>query len=517
MKNLPIGISTLRTIINNNMVYIDKTAAAYSLVKTPGRYFLSRPRRFGKSLFIDTLKEIFEGSEELFRGLFIHAPWDWKKKYPVIKIDFTAGVIKSTGDLRVRVLDIFRRNADRLGLSLRTDTDIPGILGDIIGQAAAQYGMPAVLLVDEYDKPLLDNIENPAMAKEIRDELKNLYSVIKDRDGDLQFVFLTGVSKFSKVNIFSGINNLSDITLDEKYAVICGYTQQDLETSFAEHLRDVDWNKLKEWYNGYNFLGETVYNPFDILLFIDKGKSYRNYWFETGTPTFLVELMKRERYFLPDLDTIEVGEEILSSFDIEQMESTTLLFQTGYLTIQKQIQKHEEIRYRLCYPNQEVKRSLNRYLIEGYAQIGETKTRYQDSVYDALEKGDLPGLEAAVTRLFAGIPYRNFTNTGLSKFEGYYASVLYAFFASVNCTVIPEDVSNRGQADMTVILKDNIYVMEIKVVPESGGSGNPALEQIQEKNYARKYIGRPGFRVFEVGMVFTENERNLTAFDWTEP
>ena len=160
MKNLPIGISTLRTIINNDMVYIDKTAAAYSLVKTPGRYFLSRPRRFGKSLFIDTLKEIFEGSEELFRGLYIHGPWDWKKKYPVIKIDFTAGVIKSTEDLRVRILDIFRRNADRLGLSLRADTDIPGMLGDIIGQAAAQYGMPAVLLVDEYDKPLLDNIAN---------------------------------------------------------------------------------------------------------------------------------------------------------------------------------------------------------------------------------------------------------------------------------------------------------------------------------------------------------------------
>ena len=252
------------------------------------------------------------------------------------------------------------------------------------------------------------------------------------------------------MNIFSGINNLSDISLDEKYAVICGYTQQDLETSFAEHLRDVDWDKLKEWYNGYNFLGEAVYNPFDILLFIDKGKSYQNYWFETGTPTFLVELMKRERYFLPDLDTIEVGEEILSSFDIEQMESTTLLFQTGYLTIDSRKEKKGKMVYKLRLPNHEVTAALNDYLLCSYTDIKQEKFQYQLSAYDALGKGDPPGLEAAVTRLFAGLPYRNFTNTGMSKFEGYYASVLYAFFASINCTVIPENERNLTAFDWEV-------------------------------------------------------------------
>ena len=326
MKNLPIGISTLKTIIIENMVYVDKTQIAHKLIESTGRYFLSRPRRFGKSLFLDTLKEIFEGNKELFKGLYIYDHWNWEKKYPVIKIDFASGGGKNSEEFNVRIKYILQSNAEHLKLDIKFDTDIQGVLANLIKAALAKYNSKVVILIDEYDKPMLDNIENPDVLIEMRDLLKNLYSVIKDQDANLQFVFLTGVSKFSKVNIFSGINNLNDITLDENCATICGYTQNDLETDFAEHLQGVDWDKLKLWYNGYNFLGEKVYNPFDILLFVDKNKEYRNYWFETGSPSFLIKLFQKNKYFLPDLNDIEVGEEILNSYDIDKLSIATLLF-----------------------------------------------------------------------------------------------------------------------------------------------------------------------------------------------
>ncbi len=223
--------------------------------------------------------------------------------------------------------------------------------------------------MDEYDKPLLDNIERPGAAAEIREGLKNFYSVIKEQDANIQFAFLTGVSKFSKVSIFSGINNLQDITLDENYASLCGYTEADLDADFAEHLQGVDRERLKGWYNGYSFLGEPVYNPFDILLFIANNHSYRNYWFETGTPAFLIKLFQQRRTFLPEMEGLEVGEEILSSFDLETIEPVTLLFQTGYLTIQKSESRRGRNIYTLGFPNFEVKTAFSDYLISGYADL----------------------------------------------------------------------------------------------------------------------------------------------------
>ena len=327
MKNLPIGINTLSKILENNMVYVDKTEIAHRLIINAGAYFLSRPRRFGKSLFLDTLKEIFEGNKELFKGLYIYDHWNWEKKYPVIKIDFVAGGFFTTDLLEIRVKDILKNNSDRLKIPLTgIDSPMGVILKNLIIDGKEKYNSKVVILIDEYDKPMLDNIENSQLSIQMRESLKSLYSVIKEQDANLQFVFLTGVSKFSKVSIFSGINNLNDITLDENCATICGYTQKDLETDFAEHLQGVDWDKLKLWYNGYNFLGEKVYNPFDILLFVDKNKEYRNYWFETGSPSFLIKLFQKNKYFLPDLNDIEVGEEILNSYDIDKLSIATLLF-----------------------------------------------------------------------------------------------------------------------------------------------------------------------------------------------
>lgn len=501
------------------MVYIDKTGIIRPLVEKPGRYFLSRPRRFGKSLLVDTFKELFEGNETLFRGLAIHGEWDWSKRYPVVKIDFAGGTLGSREDLEGKLLPLFDRYARKHGITLST-TGVVNRFIELIRTLYETGGMPAVVLVDEYDKPILDHIEDPSKAEEMRNLLKDFYSCIKEVDEYLQFVFLTGVSKFGKVSIFSGINNLKDLTLDPGYAAICGYTQEDLECDFSEHLSGADWERLRLWYNGYNFLGEPVYNPFDILLFISENKRYSNFWFETGTPEFLVRLLQMTRYFLPDLKIIEAGEELLSSFDIHALEPITLLFQTGYLTIKKHDYYMERRVFTLGFPNKEVKNAFSDYVVGAYTGITHDRIRHGSHAYDALRNADMPALENVVRRLFAGIPWRNFTNNDIIEYEGYYASVLYALFSSITCQVIPEDTGNHGQADLTVMLENTICIMEIKVVEgtveDAESKPNSALEQLKSRDYARKYVGEHGKKVVEVGMVFSRIERNLAQFGFRE-
>ena len=374
-----------------------------------------------------------------------------------------------------------------------------------------------VVLVDEYDKPILDNIDTPEIAAQMREGVKNLYSVLKGQDAHLQFVFMTGVSKFSKVSLFSGVNQLEDITLDSQYSTLCGYTHKDLEDSFGQYLKDVDQKKIRAWYNGYKWLGdETVYNPYDILLFIKKKYLYRNYWFETGNPSFLVKLFEKNRYFLPGLEGIEVTEAILDSFDIEKIDPVTLLFQSGYLTIEKVFTRRDRMMFRLKVPNQEVKTALGDVFIDGYTGGNPSdKIPLQDDLYTCLKTGDIEGMSGIIQRLFAAIPWRNFTNNNLLDSEGYYASVLYAFFSSLNAEIIPEDITNHGQVDMTVKLGAHIYVMEIKVVDTDMVEDldqNPALKQIREKGYAEKYKGRDGVTVHEVGLVFSRTLRNLLQY-----
>jgi hypothetical protein len=514
LKNLPLGISTLSLLLESNGIYVDKTEYAFNLIKSPGRFFLSRPRRFGKSLFVDTLKEIFEGNQKLFEGLYIHDKWDWTKKYPVIKLDFAGGEVRNREELDVRILNMLRENGQRLGLRMDS-TDLAGKFIDLISGVASKYGQRAVVLVDEYDKPLLDNVHNPEMAKEIRSGLKNLYSVLKSQDANLQFVFMTGVTKFSKVSLFSGVNQLKDITLSKSYSSICGYTDIDLQEHFSEYLAGSDPEEVKQWYNGYNWTGsESVYNPYDILLFLSEEKVFRNYWFETGSPTFLIELFRKNQYFLPDLENIEVFQRTLSSFEIESLNPLTLLFQAGYLTIEKTFIEREKLVYRLKIPNQEVRLALNDYFIEDYTGISADLKNRQDDLYNALSTGNIASFEQHIRSLFAGIPWRNFTNNDLANFEGYYASVLYAFFASLNAQIIPEDITNRGQADMTILLGNHIYVMEIKVVDHLPEGNNQALQQIIQRNYAEKYRNRERKTVHEVGLVFNKTVRNLVQADF---
>jgi len=513
-KNLPLGINTLSMLRENNCVYVDKTEIAHRLIRIPGRFFLSRPQRFGKSLFIDTLKEIFEGNQKLFEGLYIYDQWDWSRKFPVIKIDFAGGVLKNRQELDQKINGILLKTAQSLGVDYELE-DIQGRFGEIIAGAYQRFGERAVVLVDEYDKPILDNIDNPPIAAEMREGLKNLYSVLKEQDANLQFVFMTGVTKFSKVSLFSGVNQLTDITIDTRYSSICGYTETDLTQSFGEHLAGADREAVRSWYNGYNWTGsESVYNPYDILMFIDKRKIFRNYWFETGNPTFLVKLFQANSYFLPNLEHLEVTEEILESFEVERINPVTLLFQSGYLTIESTFTAMERYMFRLKIPNREVKVALGDQLVNAYTDFVEEKLGIQRPLYEKLFQGDVNGFIDTVRRLFASIPWRNFTNNDLTNFEGYYASVLYAFLSSLNARIIPEDITNHGQADITAILGDHIYVMEIKVIDGDKVKENLALKQIRKCNYAQKYRGEPGKTVHEVGLVFSSSKRNLIQADW---
>ena len=353
MKKLPIGIQTFEKLINTGCAYVDKTHFIDSLIQQGGGYyFLSRPRRFGKSLFLSTIKAAFQGKQELFEGLYLQENWDWTKHNPVVHISFGAGVIRSIEDLKIRFNSILDDHIYSHELK-SSKKDLREIFLELIRLLHEKSGERVVVLIDEYDKPILDNIHDTEIAVDIREELKNYYSVLKDADPHLALVFITGVSKFSKVSLFSGLNNLTDITLDERYATICGYTRPEIESVFAERLKGIDMEELMAWYNGYSWLGEKLCNPFDILLYLDS-RQFKNYWFETATPTFLIKLLQEYRYPVPKLNELKVGEKLLGSFDVERIEVETLLFQTGYMTIKSLEILGGMRRYTLAYPNREV-------------------------------------------------------------------------------------------------------------------------------------------------------------------
>ncbi|WP_020586659.1 AAA family ATPase [Desulfobacter curvatus] len=366
MKKLPVGISSFRKIREQGCAYVDKSRFVHALAEMGTYYFLSRPRRFGKSLFIDTLKTAFEADKNLFRGLWLYANWDWEKRYPVIHISFAEGVLKSREELDRKIFELIEGNQKRLGVECRYKDSVSGCFSDLIQRSSEKYGLRAVILIDEYDKPILDNIITPKIAEEMREGLKNFYSVIKGQDANLRFVFLTGVSKFSKVSLFSGLNNLTDITLDAEYSAICGYTELEMVSVFSERLENKSLEDIRKWYNGYAWLGEKVYNPFSILHYLRAGK-FRNYWFETGTPTFLINLLKKNQYYIPDIENIEASETLIGAFDIDFITPENLLFQAGYLTIVHDRRVAGKIFYKLQYPNMEVKASLSDYILNRYS------------------------------------------------------------------------------------------------------------------------------------------------------
>ena len=507
-RKLPIGIQTFREIREEGCYYVDKTAYAHRLVDGGKHYFLSRPRRFGKSLFVDTLKELFEGNEPLFEGLDVHDRWDWSVRHPVVRLDFSAGDFNDPDYLREDVgaqLDAVEEGA---GIESRYSSG-PARFRRLLATLHERTGQRVVVLVDEYDRPILDALGKPELARANRDSLRGLYSAIKASDAHVRFTLLTGVSKFSKVGIFSGLNNLIDITLDPAYSAICGYTERDLDTVFAPELPGLDRDEIRRWYNGYGWRGkEKVYNPFDILLLF-RQREFKAHWFETGTPRFLIDTLLRRRVASPELDGMMGTDALLSAFDVDEMATEALLFQTGYLTIAGEEDFDGETLYRLEYPNHEVRQSLNGSLLRAMTPEGSHRMKDHLRLRQLLRENDFDGLDALFRSFFAGIPYQWHTKNDIARYEGYYASVFYSWFAAAGLDVRVEDSTSRGRLDMAVLFNDQVYLFELKTV-EKEPEGR-AMAQIEEKGYADKYrrLGQP---IHLVGVEFSREERNVAAF-----
>ena len=504
MKKLPTGIQNFIEIRESDYAYVDKTGDIYKMINQGKYYFLSRPRRFGKSLLIDTISELFKGSKEYFKGLYIYDKWDWDTKYPVINISFGSGDFSSDETLNERINYIIEDNCDNLDIDYRKHNNLVRLIKGLY----KKYGKKVVILVDEYDKPLLDVITDKPTAIQNRKTLKNLYSAIKDSDRYIKFVLLTGVSKFSKMNLFSGLNNLTDITIDPEYGTITGYTQNDLETVFKEHLEGVNMERVKRWYNGYNYFAAPIYNPFDILLFISKKYEFNNYWWGTGNPSFLIEKLKDSNFYIPNLEKLIVGEETLNSFDIEKIDLVALLWQTGYLTFDKKIISENQIGYKMKIPNIEVQKSLNALFLDYLAsdRVEGISKWFQAS--ENLTNRKLDEFATVLKSLFSAIPYNNYIKNIIANYEGYYSSVIYTFMAGLGFDIIGEDVTNKGRIDLTIKTSTTIYILEFKV-----DSKEEAIKQIKERRYYEKYQA-DSRDIYIIGINFDSTLRNISAYQW---
>ena len=428
----------------------------------------------------------------------------------MVRLSFGGGNFKEPANLDASVMAQLEGVAEQEGVSARYAT-APERFAHLIRTLHAHAGQRVAVLVDEYDKPILDAlVEKPEVARANRDYLRGLYGVIKDSDAHVGFTFLTGISKFSKVSLFSQLNNLTDLTLDPVYSSICGYTEGDLDTVFAPELGGLDREQVREWYNGYGWLGdEKVYNPYDVLLLLRRRK-FAAHWFETGTPAFLVDTLFERRVSTVSLDQTVSTEELLSTFDVEEIVTEALLFQTGYLTITGEEELGGEALYRLGYPNREVRQSLNRVLLRRLVQDAARQTANSMRLARLLEAVDCAGLRDLFHAFFASIPYEWHTNNDIANYEGYYASVFYSYFAALGYEVVVEESSSHGRLDMAVRAGGQVYLFEFKVM-ELAPPGS-ALAQLRERDYAAKYRGG-GEPIHLIGVEFSRETRNVTAFE----
>ncbi len=512
-RRLPTGTQSFRKLRERGCYYVDKTPYALRLANQGDCYFLSRPRRFGKSLFVSTLKALFEGRRELFHGLAAYHQWDWSVRRPVARLSFASGHYTKPDGLHhnlLRQLNLLEFASD-ITLSAVEGADR---FAELLVKLHYQSGRRVVVLVDEYDKPITDNLGRPDLARDNRDYLRALYSVIKDCDQHLSFSFITGVSKFSKVSLFSSLNNLNDLTLKPRYASICGYTDHHLDTVFAPELPGLDRDRIREWYNGYSWGGdERVYNPYDVLLLFDNRK-FLAWWFETGTPKFLPDLLVRRNVSTLDLEGLTADESLLSAFDIDEIATEALLFQTGYLTV-TDCSKGDDgtTDYRLDYPNREVRVSLNRVLLSSLVNsLSKHRLARCRDVAKHIRAGNFEQLNQALHAFFASIPHDWYRNNHIERYEGYYATVFFALLSGFGLDTRPEEASSRGNLDLAVSAPERIVLFEFKTVDGRSGSGR-ALRQLKAKRYADQHLGS-GKPVHLVGVEFSRKTRNVARVEW---
>jgi hypothetical protein len=516
-KLLPIGISDYKKLREGGYIYVDKTEYIYKLIKEGGGYyFLSRPRRFGKSLLLSTIEYLFKGERELFKGLYIYSynignkslviedKWNWEEKYPVVRIDF-AKDIKNKEDLKEKMYQELRKNYMWNKLEMPKEIrDESILLEELIMKVSEKEKKQVVVLVDEYDKPILDVIEDKKEAQEVRRELKAFYSVLKGLDRYIRFVLITGVSKFSKVSLFSGLNQLKDISLDERYGNICGYTQEELESYFKEYLEGLSLEEIREWYNGYSFLGEKLYNPFDILLYLDS-KNFDSYWYKTGTPSFLIKLIKEKEYDISELENKIVKRNILEKFDIEEIRIEALMFQTGYLTIKEVYNKEYGQEYKLGFPNKEVRISFNEDILP-LVLSKEVRENIADKVIEILKGEKLEELREQIEVLISNISYVYY------KGESSYVIAIFSLLYSTGLNIITEDNTHKGRIDLTIIVNKRIvYIIEVKVIEREEEKGK-AIRQIQEKEYYKKYMNYE--KIYIVGIEIDRNKKQVVNYEY---
>jgi len=502
IRKYPIGLQSFRKIREDGYLYIDKTETIHRLVTTGNYYFLSRPRRFGKSLLIDTVEELFKGRQDLFDGLWIHDHWDWTTTHPVIHLNFADLGVRTLG-LEAAIKRGLAQNAEALGVAL-TDTSYDQQFKELIEKASAKGKV--VVLIDEYDKALIDYLHDKPQLEANRSVMKSFYSILKGSDEYIRLLLITGVSRFSKVSLFSDINHLRDITISNPFAAIAGITQTELERDFAPELTELQkenpniTDQIREWYNGYTWDSKTrVYNPFSLLNFM-ADPVFRNYWFTTGTPTFLFEQLKLRK--LSDMDGARASANTLSEFDTDTLDMASLLFQTGYLTIRRELVPNQL--FELGYPNREVRESFLEGLLNSYrAPVIPDSAALTYDLRTALLAYDVPAMINALNALIGVIPYDHWS----AGRESIFTVITTLAFRLAGAEVHSEVHHASGRCDVLAKTADRIYVIEVKL----DGSAREALDQILETNYLQPYLDDHRRKV-ALGISFSSESRKVAEY-----
>jgi hypothetical protein len=495
----PLGQQYFPEIILENKVYVDKTMFALRLATTGKYYFLSRPRRFGKSLFISTLETLFLGKKEFFKGLYLYDKWQFEA-YPIIKISFSSIGYRTMGltpAISKALLDIAKSH--NIEISVEPDK-IDKVFEELIEKLHSQHEKGVVVLIDEYDKPLIDYLDkdNLHKAKENRDVLKSFYSILKDADPHLKMVFITGVSKFSKVSIFSDLNNLTDLSLSPDFNEICGISQQELEENFSEELTLYDKEEIRKWYNGYKFhvRGKTLYNPFSLLNFFNTG-DFQNFWYTTGTPTFLMKLCREQHLY--EFDEINLNYSDLGNFDIENLKIIPVLFQTGYLTLVGEDPIFRNAK--LSFPNTEVRESYLRNLADAYIDSPSlSAASILPDLLQSLQTRNQDLMQKTINSAFANIPYDLWQREN----EQYYHAIVHLLFSLLNVYIFSEVHTQNGRADAVIIHDKQIYCLEFKL----NQSAEIALAQIKSRGYTERFQDK-GFPIHHVGINFSSDTKKV--------
>ena len=504
----PVGIQNFEDLRSRGYIYVDKTSLLYTMVQTGKYYFLSRPRRFGKSLMISTLEAYFLGKRELFKGLAMESlEKDWTV-HPVLHMDLntekydTEASLENKLELTLKQWEAeYGHNPDEYSVATRFE--------GVIRRAAKKMGQKVVILIDEYDKPMLQAITNPELQTKFRNTLKAFYGALKSCDGSIHFAMLTGVTKFSKVSVFSDLNNLMDISMDDRYVEICGISEKEIHTYFEEDIHalatatgltyEETCAELKSNYDGYHFTENAVgmYNPFSLLNTFAK-KKFGSYWFETGTPTYLVELLKLHHYPIEELEHIVTSQPVLDSIDTASTDPIPVIYQSGYLTIKGYNKMFEN--YTLGFPNREVEQGFFKFLLPNYASVSVSKSPYQIQCFvEEVMAGKVDDFFERLKTMFADIPYELARDR-----EVHYQNILYIIFKLMGFYVQVEYHTSRGRIDLVLQTQDYVYIMEFKL----NGSADEALAQIREKGYAAPFA-KDSRTVYKIGVNFSDELRNI--------